>query len=539
MPTYALATVPLIKKLTTSVTQTWYADDGAATGKIVIISDCMWWDEISRLGPNFGYHANASKTWLVIKKEFRAEADSLFGDTGVKITSEGRPHLGAPLGSPDYVSQYVSEKVQQWSKELKLLSAIAITQPHATFAAYTHGLASKWLYLCRTTPFISPHLKVLEDILRTEFIPNLTGRPPPNDVERKLLALPARLGGLGISDHTLNSDDAFKASLLVTAPLRKLIQAQNPEYTYHAHADQMTARADIQRKHREQTTTDANSLRGELTPTLQKAMDLARERGSSSWLTSLPLEEHGFVLHKGAFVDALALRYGWALSRTPSSCECGASFTVEHVLSCPRGGFPSIRHNEIRDITANLLTEVCRDVQVEPDLQEVSNEVLSGRSAITTDGARLDIAASGFWGGRHERTFLDVDVQVFNPYAPSNRQTTTDKCFRKHEMEKKRAYEQRVREIEHASFTPLVLSASGGLAKEATNFYKRLASKLAEKWDHSYSLTMNWLRCTLSFALLRSAIQCVRGARSTRGHAVKACFLPVDLASAEANIRPC
>ena len=91
------------------------------------------------------------------------------------------------------------------------------------------------------------------------------------------------------------------------------------------------------------------------------------------------------------------------------------------------------------------------------------------------------------------------------------------------------AYEKRVREIEHGSFTPLVLSASGGFAKEATNFYKRLASKLAEKWDHSYSLTMNWLRCTLSFALLRSAIQCIRGARSTRGRAVKASFSPVDL----------
>ena len=150
----------------------------------------------------------------------------------MKITSEGRPHLGTPLGSPEYVSQYVSEKVQQWSKELKLLSAIAITQPHTAFAAYTHGLASKWSYLCRTTPFISPHLKVLEDVLRTEFIPNLTGRPPPNDAERKLLALPARFGGLGISDPSLNSDDAFKASLVVTAPLRKLIQTQDSEYTY-------------------------------------------------------------------------------------------------------------------------------------------------------------------------------------------------------------------------------------------------------------------------------------------------------------------
>ena len=154
-------------------------------------------------------------------------------------------HKGAPLVRPDYVSQYVSEKVQQWSKELKLLSSIAITQPHATFAAYIHGLASKWSFLGCTTPLISPQLKVLEDILRTYFIPTLTCRPPPNDVERKLLALPARLGSLGISDPSLNSEDAFKASLQVTAPLRKLIQTQDSEYTYQAHADQLTAKADI------------------------------------------------------------------------------------------------------------------------------------------------------------------------------------------------------------------------------------------------------------------------------------------------------
>ena len=94
-------------------------------------------------------------------------------------------------------------------------------------------------------------------------------------------------------------------------------------------------------------------------------------------------------------------------------------------------------------------------------------------------------------------------------------------------------------QIEHASFTPLVLSASGGLAKEATNFYKNLASKLAEKWDHPYNQTMNWLRCTLSYALLRSAIQCIRGARSYRGHAINTGFSPVDLIMAESNIQAC
>ena len=45
-------------------------------------------------------------------------------------------------------------------------------------------------------------------------------------------------------------------------------------------------------------------------------------------------------------------------------------------------------------------------------------------------------------------------------------------------------YEQRIRDVEHSSFTPFVLSATGDMAKQSTTFYKRLASHLAEKWEH-------------------------------------------------------
>ena len=141
---------------------------------------------------------------------------------------------------------------------------------------------------------------------------------------------------------------------------------------------------------------------------------------------------------------------------------------MEHTLSCPKGGFPSIRHNEneIRDMTANLLTEVCSDVCIEPELQPITGESLTGASSNVQDGARLDIAANGFWGGRFERTY--IDVRVFNPHAPSNQQSSLSSCYRRQESLKKRAYEQRVREVEHASFTPLVLSATGGMANEAS-----------------------------------------------------------------------
>ena len=68
-------------------------------------------------------------------------------------------------------------------------------------------------------------------------------------------------------------------------------------------------------------------------------MDLAQEKGASSWLTSLPIEEFGFALHKGAFRDTLALRYNWHPLHTPSTCGCGAKFSVEHA-PVPKVGSP-------------------------------------------------------------------------------------------------------------------------------------------------------------------------------------------------------
>ena len=199
-------------------------------------------------------------------------------------------------------------------------------------------------------------------------------------------------------------------------------------------------------------------------------MTLAQEKGASSWLTTLPINEFGFALHKGAFRDALALRYGWLPLHVPTTCACGNSFTMEHILSCPKGGFPSIRHNEIRDITATLLSEVCHDVAIEPHLQALSGEAFPHATANIQDGARLDIVASGFWGGRFERTYYDV--RVFNPFAPSNQHSQPESVYRRHENLKRRLYEQQVREVEHASFTPLVISLTGGLGTAATTTYK-------------------------------------------------------------------
>ncbi len=194
LPMYALATIPLIRKLP-GTQQVWYADDASATGGS---GDLRAWDDLCSKGPAYGYHVNASKTWLITKPEHLADAKAAFNGTHVNVTAEGRPYLGTPLGTQDYCDKFVADKVIELKAELEMLSSIAETKPHAAYAAATHGLAGKWVYLARTTPNIAALLLPLEHIIQKKVLPALSGRAPPNTVERDLLALPARLGGIGL-----------------------------------------------------------------------------------------------------------------------------------------------------------------------------------------------------------------------------------------------------------------------------------------------------------------------------------------------------
>ena len=267
------------------------------------------------------------------------------------------------------------------------LSGIATSQPHAALAAYIHGLVHKFTFLGRTTPNIEQLLHPLEECIRAKFIPSVCGRTAPNDLERDLLALPPRLGGVGVANPALQSASEFSASLQTTHPLVILIQNQCPEYPLECIDAQTDAKKNARHERQDQDRSRAQSIRSQAPPHLQRAIELAQEKGASSWLTTVPLKEHKFVLHKRALQDALALRYGWSLRGVPTHCACGALFSVEHELSCAKGGFTIVRHNEVRDLTANLLSEVCHNVCTEPSLQPLTGEQLTSASAITNNAA--------------------------------------------------------------------------------------------------------------------------------------------------------
>ena len=253
---------------------------------------------------------------------------------------------------------------------------------------------------------------------------------------------------------------------------------------------QLQARKEVKAKKSKVIEEEADLLAQALDKQQKQTMILSQEKGASHWLTILPMAEHGFSLHKGVFRDGLCLRYGWKPERLSTACAYGKQFNVEHTLSCNRGGFPILRHNELWNITASMLSQVCPNVSVEPHLQPLNGEEMTHTTAVREENARLDVKANGFWGDNFHTTFFDV--RVFNPHAPSNRNITPSSMYQKHEKGKRRAYDQRITQIEHGSFSPLVFSTTGGMSRAAVTVYKRLAGMIAEKKGQDYSQTLRW-----------------------------------------------
>ena len=160
-----------------------------------------------------GYYPNSKKCWLVVKPEREESAKKVFAGTGINITTEGRKHLGAVLGSRAYLEDCICGKVEDWEAEVSRLSELARSQPQACYPAFTFGLRHRWTYFMRTLPDIGDLLEPLERAISELLIPSLTERNC-SQVERGLVALPARKAGLGLTNPLEIAESEYSASIM-------------------------------------------------------------------------------------------------------------------------------------------------------------------------------------------------------------------------------------------------------------------------------------------------------------------------------------
>ena len=140
-----------------------------------------------------------------------------------------------------------------------------------------------------------------------------------------LLSLQTRFGGLNLVNPVEVANILYDYSLNITEPLKKLITEQS---TKHVNFNLHEIKSDVRKQKNQHYQTVANEVRGSLCPTTRRIMDLLQLKGSSSWLSALPLKDQGFSLNKGEFRDALCLRYGWQMKNLPQLISLEMAFRL-------------------------------------------------------------------------------------------------------------------------------------------------------------------------------------------------------------------
>ena len=183
-------------------------------------------------------------------------------------------------------------------------------------------------------------------------------------------------------------------------------------------------------------------------------------------------------------------------------------FTVNHELSCKKGGFIAQRHESdiIRDLLTLHISKVCRDVETEPLRHPLDNEVFNLQSTVISREARLDMKAGGFWTPGVTAFF---DVRVTHVTSLSNQGEHTAPIFKQQENEKKRKYNQRVTDVEMATFTPLVFGTDGAMhvqysLSETTRIHDLSTRKMhLIRGNRRTAVLTNRTMCAIRESLLR------------------------------------
>ena len=164
---------------------------------------------------------------MVVKEGVEDTAREVFHDSDIHIITDGHRYLGGVIGSEAFEQHFLQQKVQDWISDIKKLSTIAESQPHAAYSAFCHGLSFRWNYffrVCTSSSLFQP----LEDCICSDLIPKLLGRDIPGKVEQDLFSLPVQLGGFGLFIPTITAARQHTCSLHTSSPLVDLIVSQAP-----------------------------------------------------------------------------------------------------------------------------------------------------------------------------------------------------------------------------------------------------------------------------------------------------------------------
>ena len=289
-------------------------------------------------GPAFSYFREPSKSFLIVDKQYAEEAHHIFDKYSISIV-EGKRFLEGFIGDGNEKDMYLKKEELEWVDKFEKLSFVAKTEPQCALSGLTKSLQAEWNFSHRVLGGSSQLFQPIENLLMETFLPALLGTSSISSMERPLFCLPARKGGLGVSNPTSFADESHNTSREAVTVLYDAIVDPHG-FSHENHRKQMSR---SRKKHHRIMEEKHEELLGELMNELPADQVLPVKRinegNLSDWRTALPISAENFDFSEVEFRDALSVRYNKNLNASPTFCDgCQSPITLRHALACKRGG---------------------------------------------------------------------------------------------------------------------------------------------------------------------------------------------------------
>ena len=201
-----------------------------------------------------------------------------------------------------------------------------------------------------------------------------------NPTERVLFSLPAKYGEMGLIISSKICQEEYENYREITKePSNKVIHNEIKFQDNRVSTSKIKNNIKIQKKKlndaKLQKVTDKTFYKTKL-----RSIEASTENGASIRLTLISIKTNGFFLEKLSFWGAVRIRYNTPMERLSTLCVCGDSFNLHHALSCPKRGLVITKHNELRNFTVIILSELCKNVVIKPLLTPLTGEEFSKSS---------------------------------------------------------------------------------------------------------------------------------------------------------------
>ena len=515
---FALVLQPVIKAIEAEVptlaANVWLHDDGSAVGSKEELKQVV--AIVKRDGPERGLHLQPDKSSVWSSSPLAPGVKDPLGCNIKQVEEAGVKLLGAPIGSPAFMAQFVKKRVEK----IKSITAElpSLHQPHLEFVLLRSCLAlPKIVYTLRTTdPSLLSHLLQEFDSTTREALSRICGGPV-SDLSWEQAKLPISMGGLGLRAAEDHAAAAYSTSFLSSQPiLRSLLhlpeQAEHPflppsilnTLTTQTGAEEpmtsdsiqnytqkmLSAKIDLHNHH---TLLENLKAAGSLREVARFLSVSLKDAHAGDWLTVPPSPGLGLLLRPSEFVAALRYRLGHPVFASDGPCPaCGqpSDRLGDHALNCAWQGERIARHNSLRDTLHSAAAKAALGPTKE------------GQYLLPGEGGKpADIFIPRHAGGKDAA----LDVTVINPLQAATvaqaAQTPGHALKVAHQRKLDKSWQPC--HDQGIVFLPLAVESLGGWHKAAIAEVKKLGSSLARHTGEEESTTVLHLFQQLSIALMK------------------------------------